>query len=87
MQHVKPILWVALLGAWLTAAPLVSFAQDAAEAVEEEEEDDSGLSWNAAVTSDYLFRGVSQNSEKIALQGGIDYAWSNDSMWATGVRR
>lgn len=72
MKQVKPM----LLGALLAAMPLISFAQEAAEVVEEED-DGSGLSWNAAVTSDYLFRGVSQNSEEIALQGGIDYAWSN----------
>lgn len=34
----------------------------------------SPLSFNVGVTSDYLFRGVSQTHGKPALQGGIDYA-------------
>jgi uncharacterized protein (TIGR02001 family) len=43
-------------------------------------------SWNIGATSDYIFRGVSQNSRKPAMQGGVDvtygilYAgiWSSD---------
>ena len=32
------------------------------------------LSGNAAVTSDYRFRGISQTQNALAVQGGIDYA-------------
>lgn len=34
----------------------------------------AGTSGNIAVTSDYVFRGVSQTNEEPALQGGIEYA-------------
>lgn len=49
------------------SAPFVAFADEPA----------SPLSFNVGVTSDYLFRGVSQTHGKPALQGGIDYAFSN----------
>jgi uncharacterized protein (TIGR02001 family) len=38
---------------------------------------DAGLSGNFSVTSDYRFRGVSQSNLKPAVQGGIDYNFSN----------
>lgn len=34
----------------------------------------SELSANVALTSDYVWRGVSQNDEDLALQGGFDYS-------------
>lgn len=37
----------------------------------------SPLTFNVGVVSDYLFRGVSQTHGKPALQGGVDYAFSN----------
>lgn len=33
---------------------------------------DSQIAWNAAVTSDYVFRGVSQSEEDAAISGGVD---------------
>lgn len=68
----------------LALLALLPFAASA----QEQEEDDSGFSWNAAVTSDYVFRGVSQNSEVPAIQGGIDYSWTNGfyvGAWASQV--
>ena len=54
---------VALAGALaLTALPSISQAQG------------SPLSFNASVTSDYRYRGISQTRLKPALQGGVDYA-------------
>jgi hypothetical protein len=35
---------------------------------------DSPLSFNASLTSDYRYRGISQSRLKPALQGGVDYA-------------
>ncbi|TWI05749.1 uncharacterized protein (TIGR02001 family) [Luteimonas cucumeris] len=37
----------------------------------------AGATGNVALTSDYLFRGVSQTNEEPALQGGIEYAADN----------
>ena len=36
--------------------------------------EDSPLSFNASLTSDYRYRGISQSRLKPALQGGVDYA-------------
>lgn len=54
----------------LSAVPLVSFAQEA-EAAEEAE---FPLSFTAAVTTDYVFRGVSQTNEDPAFQAGVTYS-------------
>jgi uncharacterized protein (TIGR02001 family) len=35
---------------------------------------EGALSYNVALTSDYVFRGISQNDANPALQGGIDYS-------------
>ncbi|MCX7033590.1 MAG: TorF family putative porin [Arenimonas sp.] len=70
------------LAAALLAVPMTGFAQDAAE------EDDSGFSWNAAITSDYMFRGVSQTQEDPAFQLGADYSFAGGfyvGAWASNV--
>ena len=68
-------------------------AQETGEAAEEPaaadaagagEEATSNLSWNLAVTSDYVFRGISQTDFDPALQGGLDYAFG-DSGFYVGV--
>lgn len=68
MNHKKLSL---ALAAALLALPMLASAQDemAEEAADEES---SILSWNAALTSDYVFRGVSQTDEEPALQLGAD---------------
>jgi uncharacterized protein (TIGR02001 family) len=82
------------LAAALFAFPMLASAQDEAsaeeevmneeaEAATEEGEDEDMLTWNLAVTSDYMFRGVSQTDEGPALQGGLDIAW--DSGWYIGA--
>jgi len=43
----------------------------------------SGFSANVAMTTDYRFRGISQNDETFAIQGGFDYA--HDSGFYAGV--
>lgn len=73
MSHTKLTL---ALAAALSLLPLTAFAQEnpadesAVEDVGAEEE--SIFSWNAALTSDYVFRGVSQTDEEPALQLGAD---------------
>ncbi len=54
----------------------------------------AGTSGNVALTSDYVFRGVSQTNEEPALQGGIEYAhdsgfyagaWGSSISWLSDV--
>lgn len=82
----------------LFALPLTAMAQDAAaepaaqpeaeaaaaEPAAEAEEPASNLSWNLGVTSDYVFRGITQTDFEPALQGGLDYAFG-DSGWYVGA--
>lgn len=63
-------------------------AQDAPAKDGSEAESEAGFSWNASVTSDYVFRGVSLTNEKPALQGGLDYSWENGlyvGTWASNI--
>jgi uncharacterized protein (TIGR02001 family) len=46
------------------------------------------VSGNISLTSDYVFRGISQTDEKPAIQGGFDYAHSSGAyagVWASNV--
>jgi uncharacterized protein (TIGR02001 family) len=43
-----------------------------------------GLSANAALTSDYIFRGISQSAKRPAVSGGLDYSLG-DSGFAIGT--
>ena len=54
------------VAALLAVAPLSAFAQEADEAA-------SSFAWNAALTSDYVWRGVSQSNEGVAFQTGLTY--------------
>lgn len=65
----------------LAALPLLSTAAQA---------EDSPLSANVALVSDYQYRGISQTNENMALQGGFDYAhpsgfyagtWGSNVSW------
>lgn len=66
-----------------TLSAAVAFADEAAP--------DNSVSFNAAVTSDYRYRGISQTRLKPAVQGGIDYtnapsgfyagAWASTIKW------
>jgi uncharacterized protein (TIGR02001 family) len=59
-------------------------ADQAPEVGSDEEVAESNLSWNLSVTSDYVFRGVTQSNFKPAVQGGLDYAFG-DSGFYVGV--
>jgi uncharacterized protein (TIGR02001 family) len=78
------------------ALPLSAMAQEAAQttdpaqqtdaaaeapAAADEEEATSNLTWNLSVTSDYVFRGISQTDRKPALQGGLDYAFGDTGIY------
>lgn len=47
------------------------------------------LTWNLSLTSDYVFRGISQTHFKPALQGGLDYGFGDSGFyvgaWASNV--
>jgi uncharacterized protein (TIGR02001 family) len=55
----------------LGASTLGAWAQTAAPAP------GGSLSFNAAVVTDYRYRGISQSGKKPALQGGVDYSHPN----------
>ena len=66
----------------LSAVPAVSSAQD------------SPLSFNVSLTTDYRYRGISQSRLKPALQGGVDYAlpagfyvgaWASTIKWIKDI--
>ena len=64
--------------------PLAGFAGSAAA----QDEEASAFTWNAAVTSDYVFRGVSQSDEDPALQLGADFSFGPGfylGAWASNV--
>lgn len=74
----KPLL-IALLGT-LTVSALPSLAHA---------EDASPLSFNASLSSDYRYRGISQTRLQPALQGGADYAFANGfyvGTWASTIK-
>jgi len=69
------------LVAALLALPMTAAAQDA-------DEEESMFSWNLALTSDYVFRGVSQTEEKPAFQIGADLNFGGGfyiGAWASNV--
>lgn len=67
------------------ALPMSVMAQDAAPAdAPAAEAPASNLSWNFSLTSDYVFRGITQTDFKPAAQGGLDYSFG-DSGWAIGA--
>ena len=45
------------------------------------EEPASNLTWNLGLTSDYVFRGISQTDRDPALQGGFDYAFGDSGFY------
>jgi uncharacterized protein (TIGR02001 family) len=68
---------LAALAATLTLGALPAMAQE------------STLAFNASVTSDYRYRGISQTRLKPAVQGGIDYGHSSGfyiGTWASSIK-
>ena len=69
MKKISLLLSAGLLG----AVPLLSMAEE--EAVHQ-------VTANVAMTTDYLFRGLSQTDENPAIQGGIDYSYTPVGFYA-----
>ena len=63
------------------AAALATFAAGSASA------QDVDIAFNAAATTDYVFRGASQTDEEFAIQGGVDLTSGNAYIgaWASNV--
>ena len=69
----------ALVLTGLVAAPTLAMA---------EEESPHSLSANVTLTSDYIFRGISQTGGDPAIQGGLDYSHKSGfylGTWASNV--
>ena len=86
----KTLIAVAVAGAFLIPATSVMAddAAPAAAAAEAPAAPASPLSFNVGVVSDYLFRGVTQTHGDPALQGGVDYAFTNGfyvGAWASNI--
>lgn len=83
-----------VLSLLLLGSPMVALAQDAGETADPAQQAEpasepaaaaeSNLTWNLSVTSDYVFRGITQTNFDPALQGGLDYAFG-DSGWYVGA--
>ncbi|TNE34497.1 MAG: hypothetical protein EP348_10805 [Alphaproteobacteria bacterium] len=77
------------------AIPLLSLALTAtahADPLIEEKDVPGEFSANIALTSDYVFRGISQTNNEAALQGGIDYSYDfgpaavHAGIWGSNVK-
>jgi uncharacterized protein (TIGR02001 family) len=72
----------------LFSLPMAALAQDETESADTTatdeaagEEEESNFTWNLALTSDYVFRGISQNDRDPAVQGGLDYAFGDSGFY------
>lgn len=83
----KSLLSLAVLSA--LAVPTVSFAEDAAPAAAAPASPHT-ITYNMGLYSQYIFRGLTQTGEELALQGGVDYAhasgfyagaWGSNISW------
>jgi uncharacterized protein (TIGR02001 family) len=64
----------------MTLVVSASLASSLAQA--QEKKPDNELTFNAALTSDYRYRGISQSRLKPALSGGMDYTHNPSGMYA-----
>lgn len=81
----KSLLSLAVLSA--LAVPSLSFAEDAAPAAAAPASPHT-VTYNAGLFSQYIFRGLTQTGEEMALQGGVDYAHASGfyaGAWASNV--
>jgi uncharacterized protein (TIGR02001 family) len=77
----------ALVLTGLVAIPAMAHAEEA--------ESPHSLSANVSLTSNYIFRGISQTAGEAAIQGGLDYShssgfylgtWGSNVSWLTGFQ-
>jgi uncharacterized protein (TIGR02001 family) len=79
---------LALSGALLTTGASAQGSLKDAPAAPAEAAREFKINFNVGVTSDYIFRGVSQNGRNPALQGGVDvtYGIAYAGIWASAVK-
>ncbi len=65
----------------LASAISAAFAGGFAQA-EEAAKSDHVISYNVGVTSDYVFRGISQSRNRPAFSGGVDYSHAPTGLYA-----
>lgn len=84
----KSLLSLAVLSA--LAVPAVSFAEEAAAPAAAEPASPHTVAYNVGLFSQYIFRGLTQTGEEMAIQGGVDYshasgfyagAWASNISW------
>lgn len=84
----KKFISIAVLAA-LGALPLIASAEDAAPAAAAAEPaSPHTVSYNMGLYSQYIFRGLTQTGEELALQGGVDYSHASGfyaGAWASNV--
>lgn len=83
----KKLLAISCLSMFI-AAPVFAEEVMQNEEVSPAEAEKAGLSGNLSLTSNYVYRGISQTAGNPTLQGGIDYAFENHfyiGAWASGV--
>jgi len=83
----KKLLSLAMLGA-LSALSGNVLAEEAAAPAAAEPASPHTFSYNLGLFSQYIWRGMTQTDEELALQGGIDYAHSSGfyaGAWASNV--
>jgi len=84
----------------LSSLPMAALAQEsgdttdpaqeapATEAPAADEEAESPVTWSLALTSDYVFRGITQTDYDPALQAGLTYSWDSGvyvGAWTSNV--
>lgn len=67
---------------WLHAAFVATSLMGASLAFAEDQKPDNEVSYNAAITTDYRYRGISQTRLNPALQGGADYVNNPTGLYA-----
>ena len=72
-------------GIALADGPGTGSTKDAAPAADEGRK--FAYSWNIGATSDYIFRGISQNARSATPQGGVDFTYgiAYAGIWASGI--
>lgn len=81
----KSLLLTAVLGALYM--PSVSFAEDVAPAAAEPASPHT-FTYNMGLYSQYIFRGLTQTSQRPAIQGGMDYSHSSGlyaGVWGSNI--
>jgi len=70
------------------AAPQDATPQDESAPAKAEDEDSGPVTWSLALTSDYVFRGITQTDYDPALQAGVTYTFDNGiyvGAWTSNV--